>query len=121
MPDPTPLAEARARLVKTSPTPLELVGRSAAIARVHELVRRAALTDGGVLLVADHGADVASVAEELHARTRRTAPFVQVDCASGDPTRLDEWLFGPAPESAPGDLEPISRDSQIAGSFGGTV
>jgi DNA-binding NtrC family response regulator len=122
MPDPTPMAEVRARLVKTSPTPLELVGRSAAIARVHELVRRAALADAGVLLVADHGADVASVAEELHARTRRAAaPFVQVDCASSDPTRLDESLFGAAPESVPGDLEVVSRDSQIAASFGGTI
>src|SRR6185369_5709126 len=72
MPDPMMLADARAaRLVKTSPTALELVGRSAAIARVHELVRRAALADGGVLLVADRGADVMSVAEELHVRTRR--------------------------------------------------
>ena len=122
MPDPAPMAEARARLVKTSPTPLELVGRSTAIARVHELVRRAALADGGVLLVADHGADVTSVAEELHARTRRAAaPFGQVDCASTDPTRLDEGLFGTAPESAPGDLEVVSRDSQIAASFGGTI
>src|SRR5262249_43998728 len=113
MPDPTPLADARARLVKTSRTPLELVGRSAAIARVQELVRRAALADAGVLLVADLGADVSSVAEELHARTRRAAPFVPVDCASGDPTRLDEWLFGGGSESVSADLEAISRDSQI--------
>ena len=106
MPDPTSMAEARARLVKTSPTPLELVGRSTAIARVHELMRRAALADGGVLLVADRGADVTSVAAELHARTRRAAAtFVQVDCASSDPARLDEWLFGTTPESASGDLE----------------
>jgi two-component system response regulator HydG len=121
MAEPTPLAEARARLVKTSPTPLELVGRSAAIARVQELVRRAALADAGVLLVADHGADVTSVAEELHARTRRAAPFVPVDCTSGDPARLDEWLFGAASEPAPVDLEAVSRDSQIAASFGGTI
>jgi DNA-binding NtrC family response regulator len=120
MADPTPLADARARLVKTSPTPLELVGRSTAIARVQELVRRAALADVGVLLVADLGADVTSVAEELHARTRRAAPFVQVDCTSGDPTRLDEWLFGTG-DSASLDLEAVSRDSQIAASFGGTI
>ena len=123
MPDPTMLAEVRAaRLVKTSPTPLELVGRSAAIARVQELVRRAALSDSGVLLVADRGADVTSVAAELHARARRAAaPFLQVDCGSGDPSRLDQWLFGPAPEAAPVDLEPAARDSQIAASFGGTI
>jgi DNA-binding NtrC family response regulator len=122
MPDPTLLTEARARLVKTSPTPLELVGRSAAIARVQELVRRAALSDTGVLLVADQGADVTSVAAELHSRARRAAaPFVQVDCTSGDPSRLDEWLFGTAPEAVPGDLELVSRDGQIAASFGGTI
>jgi len=122
MPDPTPLAEARARLVKTSPTPLELVGRSAAIGRVHELVRRAALADAGVLLVADRGADVTSVAQELHARTRRAStPFVQIDCSSGDPARLDEWLFGAVTDSAAADLDSISRDSQIAASFGGTI
>src|SRR6476469_6482213 len=106
MPDPMMLAEVRARLVKTSPTALELVGRSAAIARVQELVRRAAMSDAGVLLVADQGADVTSVAADLHSRARRsTAPFLQVDCGSGDPSRLDEWLFGTASETATGDLE----------------
>jgi DNA-binding NtrC family response regulator len=123
MPDPMTVIDARAaRLVKTSPTALELVGRSAAIARVHELVRRAALADAGVLLVADRGVDVASVAEEVHARARRgPAPFVQVDCASSDPFRLDEWLFGAPIESAAADLESVSRDGQIAASFGGTI
>jgi DNA-binding NtrC family response regulator len=117
------LAEVRAaRLVKTLPTSLELVGRSAAIARVQELVRRAALSDAGVLLVADRGSDVTSVAAELHARARRAAaPFLQVDCGSGDPSRLDQWLFGAAPEAASGDLELAARESQIAASFGGTI
>ena len=122
MPDPTQLAEARARLVKTLPTPVELLGRSAAIARVHELVRRAALSDAGVLLVADAGAEVTSVAAELHSRARRNgAPFVQIDCASADPARLDQWLFGTGPDAAPAELEAISRDSQVASSFGGTL
>ncbi len=123
MPDPMILADARAaRLLKTSPTALELVGRSAAIARVQELVRRAALADAGVLLVAERGADVVSVADDLHARTRRAgAPLVQVDCAAADSVRLDDWLFGTVAESSPGDLEPVARDSQIAASFGGTI
>jgi DNA-binding NtrC family response regulator len=44
-----------------------------------------------------------------------------VDCASSDPNRLDTWLFGPTTETAAADLESISRDSQIAASFGGTI
>jgi DNA-binding NtrC family response regulator len=65
---------------------------------------------------------VTSVAAELHARARRAAaPFLQVDCGSGDPSRLDQWLFGAAPEAASGDLELAGRESQIAASFGGTI
>src|SRR5258708_27240824 len=106
MPDPMTLAEARtARLVKTSTSALELEGRSVAIVRVQELVRRAAIVDGGVLLVADRGADVESVARDLHERTRRPlGPYELVACAAGDPTRLDPLLFGTSPAAVPSDL-----------------
>src|SRR3954471_11390352 len=91
MADPMMLADARtARLVKSSTLALELVGRSVAIVRVQELIRRAAHVDGGVLLVAERGADVESVARELHDRARRPAAgFIHVACSSGDSSRLD--------------------------------
>src|SRR5665213_3150681 len=91
MADPMMLADARtARLVKSSTMALELVGRSVAIVRIQELIRRAAQVDGGVLLIADRGADVESVALELHERARRpAAAFIHVACSSGDPARLD--------------------------------
>ena len=67
---------------------LELVGRSVAIVRIQELIRRAAQVDGGVLLIADRGADVESVAQELHDRARRpAAAFIHVACASEDEAR----------------------------------
>ena len=79
----------------TRPGAAELVGRSAAIARVQELVRRAATLDGGVLLTAEPGTAVDSVARELHARGRHSAaPYVIVECANGDAARLDRVLFG---------------------------
>jgi two-component system response regulator HydG len=123
MADPMMLADARtARLVKSSTVALELVGRSVAIVRVQELIRRAAQVDGGVLLVADRGADVESVARELHERARRPdAAFVHVACSAGDPARLDGLLFGAAPETAPSDLEWVSSGSQIAAACGGTL
>src|ERR1700704_5997625 len=99
MADTMTLADSRgARLVKMNTLARELVGRSVAVARVQELVRRAALASGGVLLVADPGADVESVAHELHERTKRPAgPFERVDCAAADPVRLDRLLFGEPP------------------------
>jgi two-component system nitrogen regulation response regulator NtrX len=117
------LADARtARLVKSSTIALELVGRSVAIVRIQELIRRAAQVDGGVLLVADRGADVESVARELHERARRpAAAFMHVACASGDPARFDSLLFGATPDNAPADLEWVSQGSQIAAACGGTL
>jgi two-component system, NtrC family, response regulator HydG len=123
MADPMMLADARtARLVKTSTIALELVGRSVAMVRIQELIRRAAQVDGGVLLVADCGADVESVARELHERARRpSAAFIHVACSAGDPARLDSLLFGSTPETAPSDLEWVSSGSQIAAACGGTL
>jgi DNA-binding NtrC family response regulator len=123
MPDTMPLSDSRpARLVKTSTVARELVGRSAAVARVQELVRRAALAGGGVLLVADRGADVESVAHDLHERTKRPAgPFELVDCAAADPGRLDRLLFGEPPAVVPPDLECVASDSRIAAACGGTL
>src|SRR5438034_1227451 len=123
MADPMILADARtARLVKSSTTALELVGRSVAIVRTQELIRRAAQAEGGVLLVADRGADVESVARELHGRARRpAAAFIHVECSSGDPARLDSLLFGPTPDNTPSDLEWVAGASQIAAAAGGTI
>src|SRR3954469_14471272 len=123
MADPMMLADARtARLVKSSTIALELVGRSLAIVRTQELIRRAAQVDGGVLLVAERGVDVESIAREIHDRARRpAAAFVHVVCSAGDPARLDAVLFGSAPENVPSDLEGVSQDSLIARACGGTL
>jgi DNA-binding NtrC family response regulator len=106
----------------TRPGAAELVGRSAAIARVQELVRRAATLDGGVLLTAEPGTAVDSVARELHARGRHSAaPYVIVECANGDAARLDRVLFGATADDAPTDLESVSSDSRIAAARGGIL
>lgn len=121
----------RAATTLTSfPGALELVGHSPAITRVQELVRRAASLDVGVLLTAERGVDVDSVARELHGRSRRaTAPYVVVECDGADAARLGQLLFGtvsivstgPPIAPTPTDLEPIARDSRIAAACGGTL
>ena len=100
----------------------ELVGRSSAITRVHDLVRRAALADGGVLLLAPRGTDVESVARDLHQRASRpSGAFEHVDCAAADPARLERLLFGAATTMIPTDLECAAKDSVLAAACGGTV
>src|SRR5262245_20620556 len=127
MPDTLTLAGGRnpaPRLAASTPTTLELTGRSAAITRVQELVRRAAPLDAGVLLTAEPGADVDSVARELHVRSRRGAgPFVAVECGGADPVRIGQLLFGSpvAAAGTGGDLDRIARDSRVAAARGGTL
>ena len=123
MPDTVVLADARAaRFSRTSDGPVELVGRSPAIARVQELVRRAAHADGGTLLTAEPGTAVDSVARELHLRSRRAASaYVNVRCGAEAPATVDRLLFGVSTPGTATDLEPVSSDSSVAAAQGGTL
>ena len=123
MPDPLKLADAPpSRFVRPSDGAAELVGRSPAITRVQELVRRAALVDGGALITSEPGAGVESVARELHLRGRHpTSPYVIVECDAGDPASVDRLLFGQPLAPVPTDLESVSADSGIAAARGGTL
>jgi DNA-binding NtrC family response regulator len=121
MPDPV-FADAAARFIRRSDVPVELTGRSPAITRVQELVRRGARLDGGVLITAETGAALDDIARELHLRSRAAAgPFVVVDCDAADAASVDRLLFGTLVQEQPSDLEPVSRDSAIAAARGGTL
>jgi DNA-binding NtrC family response regulator len=101
---------------------LELVGRSPIITRVQELVRRAALSTGGVLITAPAGSAVEAVAQELHTRSPRSAAaYVIVDCEAHDPARLDDVLFGTMPDGTLSDLECVSAGCRVAAARGGTL
>ena len=88
------------------------------IARVQELVRRAAAASGGVLLLAHRGGDVESVARELHERTVRLRRRVRAGgvrcrrCGSAS-TGCCSAL---PPSTTPADLEWASRRQPDRGS-----
>jgi len=121
MPDPV-FADAATRFIRRSDVPVELTGRSPAITRVQELVRRGARLDGGVLITAEAGAALDDIARELHLRSRAAAgPFIVVDCDAADAASVDRLLFGTLVQEQLSDLEPVSRDSAIAAARGGTL
>ena len=117
------LADARAmQLERTDEGAIELIGRSTAIARVQELIRRGATAEGGALITAEAGSGVEAVARDLHQRSRAAAaPFVTVTCDAGDSASVDRALFGQPPPEAPTDLESVAADSSIAAARGGTL
>ncbi|HMF97382.1 MAG TPA: sigma 54-interacting transcriptional regulator [Vicinamibacterales bacterium] len=121
MPDSN-IADAAARFIRKSDQPVELTGRSPAIARVQELVRRAARFDGSALITAEPGASVDDVARELHLRSRASSgPFIVVDCDAADAASIDGVLFGALPQGERSDLESVARESAIAAAHGGTL
>jgi len=74
-----------------------LVGRSAAIEQVRELVRTAARTDAHVLIEGETGTGKEVVARAIHALGRRGAgPFVPVNCAAIPETLAESEFFGHA-------------------------
>jgi len=110
------------RLASASSGAIELVGRSALIGRIQELVRRSAALDTGVLIVGERGADTESVAHELHMRSRPAAsPWIPVECSAGDAAHIDRTLFGAPAGQAPPDLESVSADCRLAAARGGTL
>ena len=123
MPDPLLLADARAaRFTRPGEGAVELVGRSPAITRVQELIRRGAPLEGGALITAEPGAGVDAVARELHLRGRpSSSPYIAVDCAAGNPAGVDRLLFGEPSPIVPTDLEAVAPASCIAAARGGTL
>ena len=118
----TLVAAEPARLVPGSSVPTELLGGSAAIGRVQELMRRTASLVSGVLLVGERGADAPAIARELHARSRPAgAPWIAIDCGADHAARIDRGLFGTARNHGATDLESVSSDSYAVAARGGTL
>src|SRR5437773_896430 len=72
-----------------------LLGRSPAMARVFELVRKAARSDANILVQGESGTGKELIARAIHANSPRAAEaFVPVDCASLPEHLLESELFG---------------------------
>ena len=87
----------------------EMLGQSAAFRRLRDQLDKVAKSNARVLLSGEPGAGKELAARFLHAQsTRADAPFVTVPCATIEPDRMEEVLFGrESPERGiePGLLE----------------
>ena len=72
-----------------------MIGTSAGIERVRDLIARVAPTDARVLITGSNGTGKEVVARMIHAQSRRSqAPLVEVNCAAIPSELIESELFG---------------------------
>ncbi|HVN76545.1 MAG TPA: sigma-54 dependent transcriptional regulator [Thermoanaerobaculaceae bacterium] len=112
--------EALRRTLAAAPPGEVLLGESAAMRRVRELVDRVAASDTTVLVTGESGTGKELVARAIHrGSARRERPFVAVDCASFVETLCESELFGHVKGAFTGAT--ASRPGRFELAHGGTV
>ncbi len=73
----------------------EIVGNSAAIVQVKEMIDRVAPTEARVLITGSNGTGKELVAHQIHEKSNRSrGPFVEVNCAAIPSELIESELFG---------------------------
>ena len=99
---------------------IRLVGQSAAIRRVRELIRKIGPTDETILLEGETGTGKDLVAQLIHqASARRGQSFVSVNCAALPDTLIENELFGHTKGAFTGASE--ARKGAVQQAEGGTL
>jgi DNA-binding NtrC family response regulator len=73
----------------------EMVGESAPMKHIREMIDKVAPTDARVLIIGSNGTGKELVARNLHQRSNRSAaPYVEVNCAAIPSELIESELFG---------------------------
>ena len=98
----------------------EIIGESAAMKTMCQLIHRVAESDATVLVTGESGTGKELVARALHARsTRSKGPFVAINCAAMPAALLESELFGHV-KGAFTDAR-VARPGLFATATGGTL
>ena len=82
-------------LKRTDAAPTEMLGESAAFRTLISQLEKVTKSNGRVMLTGEGGSGKGTAARYIHANSDRAdMPFVTVNCASIEPDRMEEILFG---------------------------
>jgi len=98
----------------------ELLGTSPAIRELRAVIEKVAPTGSRVMITGPAGSGKEVAARMLHARSRRSGqPFMVLNCATLNPARLEDELFGI--EAGPDPMLQPRRAGTLEHAHGGTV
>jgi two-component system nitrogen regulation response regulator NtrX len=98
----------------------ELIGASQAMAQLRAAIEKVAPTGSRVLITGPAGSGKEVAARMIHARSRRAdGPFVALNCATMNPARFEEELFGV--EAGPDPTAQPRRAGVLERAHGGTL
>ena len=98
----------------------QMIGESYAMAKLREQVAMAAPTNGRVLIMGENGTGKELVARNIHDMSRRrTAPFVEVNCAAIPEELIESELFGHVRGAFTGAV--ADRRGKFEAAHGGTI
>ena len=97
-----------------------LVGRTPAMARIHDRIATLSLSDAPVLITGETGTGKELVARRLHELSaRRGKPFIAVNCAAFPETLIEGELFGHERGAFTGAVK--GREGRFKAAHGGTL
>jgi len=98
----------------------KIIGSSAGLAQVREMISRAASTDSAVLINGESGVGKELVAREIHAQSaRKNQAFVAINCPAIPVTLIESEMFGHERGAFTGASEPKMGLIELSG--GGTL
>lgn len=97
-----------------------VIGRSAAIRKLEEMIQRVGPRDTTVLILGESGTGKELVAHAVHQRSsRRERPFVAINCAALTETLLESEMFGHEKGAFTGAI--AQKKGKLESAEGGTV
>lgn len=97
----------------------ELIGRSAAMAQIRQMIDKVAPTNSRVMLTGGPGVGKEVIARQIHLKSHRAAgKFIILNAASMSPSRVDQELFGVEDKNPNGGAE---RVGVLERAHGGTL